>query len=270
MNTTMPTIRMGYGYSVVARNDTGWKPKAVQVAKQVNDEVKTVTEIARAAYNEDPGNFHDGEISWMDIWHAFIGIGDRTPDPDYQRLYNGGRTLFNAGDYNRERDPNWVDPANRPPSNRSLEGPRTSFLEQISPQQWLQLGQSSSAKLGSMIGKQIWRDVIERSIEGKSARIPNAMELYQTYERGKEVLRDFKTLKNAPNATVDQHGNVRATPRNDQQRIPDASASATRRTAGVVRGGPSEEASLLMSGRPRKNWGQIRNINQSRKRKLGQ
>ena len=111
--------------------------------------------------------------------------------------------------------------------------------------------------------------MIQRAIEGKSAAIPNALELYQTYERGKEVAGDFKTLHKATNATVDQHGNVRTTS-NDEQRISDTGASTTGRITGMVRGGPSEEANLLMSGRPRKNWGQIRNINQSRKRKLEQ
>ena len=163
-----------------------------------------------------------------------------------------------------------MDPNDKEPSDRSPEGPRQSILEQISPQQWLQLGQQSSAKVGSMIGKQIWRDVIQRAAKGKSARIPNALKLYQTYERGKEVIGDFKTLHRAENATVDQHEHVRATTRNDTQQINNQPETTTKRTVGLVTRRPSDEANVSMSGRPRKNWGQIHNINQSRKRNLEQ
>ena len=37
--------------------------KAIQVAKQIHDEIEKGTEIARAAYHESSGEIHDGELS---------------------------------------------------------------------------------------------------------------------------------------------------------------------------------------------------------------
>ena len=202
---------MGAGFSRAHTQTNPPKAKvdeqAIKFAKKVNDEVEKVTKIERAAFKEDPGQFHDGELSWADIWRSFSGTGV-SAQADVQRAYDLGYSAYTLRNFNQAQDPNWVDPSDREPSDRSLQT-RTCILEEISPQQWLQVGQSTSAKVGSAIGKQIWQNVIERAIEGKSATIPNALELYQTYERAKEVANDFKTLTKASDVTVDQHGHVR-------------------------------------------------------------
>ena len=53
------------------RKATQPNKKSVKTAKQVNTQISTVAEIARAAYKENPGQFHDGEFSWREVWNSF-------------------------------------------------------------------------------------------------------------------------------------------------------------------------------------------------------
>ena len=72
-HTTKKQQNGGSGFSRVHTQETPTNvqkridEEAIKIAKKVDEEVKQITQIARTAYHEDPGQFHDGEVSWTEI-----------------------------------------------------------------------------------------------------------------------------------------------------------------------------------------------------------